>query len=92
MSTERRRAEILREREEGRQARLAGKHIQTNPYDKSNSRRGQWMTGYLEAAAEERGPESANSDEELFVWLTAASEHGGSFVKHLATAALYADP
>lgn len=51
MTTPRRRKEIERLREEGRQAGLQGKHIQTCPYGSDTMNRGHWLSGYEEAKA-----------------------------------------
>lgn len=54
--TARRRAEVRRVREEGRQAFLAGKHRETNPYSPISTDRHQWWVGYDDA--EEKQHES----------------------------------
>ena len=50
MSSNRRRAEIERVAEEGRQAAFQGKHFETNPYHCMNSMH--WAEGYMRGQEE----------------------------------------
>src|SRR5580765_212118 len=48
MTTPRRKKEIEKVRNEGKQAALRGQNIQTNPYKGSNMNHYQWLAGYEE--------------------------------------------
>lgn len=52
--TARRKAEVLRIRQEGYQAALAGRHRETNPYSTSSMNRFQWFVGYDEFTDEQQ--------------------------------------
>lgn len=51
--TPRRKVEVLRIRQEGYQAALAGRHRETNPYSTSCMDRLQWFIGYDEFELEQ---------------------------------------
>ena len=63
--TNRRRKEVERVREEGRQAAREKKHQDTNPYPVYNMNRYQWKRGYFEVADEIQVPRE-NIPDDMF--------------------------